>query len=205
MEAKLPDVNAGIVTHRKAAMNGFDKNDYTKTAISFDSIMALLPEDYKPEVNTEGYQNAIKGKRIIICGNCTMPQLDERNNPTGKQIPSEFLREDVTLFEFALSDLDSMVLNKKQCLVWSCPKCDSTIPLVGSITRNEQYQQPFYTGIIPQMPRREGLHDRIGYTRRFREWYQIAFREIEYKIGLYRAEYQSQNPDEVLPQFDHED
>ena len=189
MEAKLPDVNAGIVTHRKAAMNGFDNSDYTKTAISFDGIMALLPEDYKPEINTVEYLKAVQGKRVITCDMCK----------------EDFSRELVIPYSLVLSNEDSMILNQRECLVWSCPKCDNTRPLVGSKTRNEQFQQPFYTGIIPEMPKRHGLHDRIGYSRRFREWYQIAFREIEYKIGLYRAEYQAQNPDEALPSFDHED
>lgn len=180
MEAKLPDVNAGIVTHRKAAMNGFDQGDYIKCAVSFDGIMALLPEDYKPIINTTMYFESIKGKRIITCEACK-----ESTN-----------RDVVEPYQLLLSNTDQCIMNTSQCLVWSCPKCHDTRPLTGSSFRNETFQQPFYTGILPDMPRRKGMHDRIGYSRKFKEWYQIAFREVEYQIGLYRAEYASQNPDE---------
>ena len=186
MEAKLPDINAGIVTHRKAVMNGYDQGDFIKCAVSFDGIIALLPEDYKPIINSTMYYIAIKGKRLITRGAC-----NEQTN-----------RDTVEPYELSLSGMDRCIMGVDQCLVWSCPKCQDTRPMIGSSFRNETFQQPFYTGIIPDMPRRHGMHDRIGYSRKFKEWYQIAFREIEYKIGLYRAEYQRQNPDDDLPNLD---
>ena len=186
MEAKLPDVNAGIVTHRKAVMNGYDQGDFIKCAVSFDAIMALLPEDYKPNINTEQYYEKIKGRKILTCDGCD----------------TQHTREIVEPFEMLLSNQDRCIMGVDQCLVWICPSCSNTRPLIGSAFRNEQYQQPFYTGTMPDMPRRKGMHDRIGYSRKFKDWYQIAFREIEYKIGLYRAEYQRQNPDDVVPNLE---
>ena len=186
MEAKLPDVNAGIVTHRKAAMNGYDQGDFIKCAVSFDGIMALLPEDYKPIINSSMYYEKITGKRIITCESCK----------------GQITRDTIEPYELLLSNTDMCIMGTNQCLVWSCPKCMNTRPLVGSSFRNETFQQPFYVGIMPEMPRRKGMHDRIGYSRKFKDWYQIAFREIEYKIGLYRAEYQRQNPDEAVPNLE---
>ena len=192
MEAKLPDVNASIVTHRKAAMNGFDKGDYIKTAISFDSIIALLPDDYKPIINTEMYYEKIKGRRLIFCDVCTT--LNEKK----VAVPTQHARENIETYEMLLSNEDQFLMNQETCLVWTCPNCENTRPLLGSTIRNETFQRPFYTGIIPDMPRRVGLHDRIGFSRKFKDWYQIAFREIENQIGLYRAEYAGQNPDETM-------
>lgn len=196
MEAKLPDINASIVTHRKAVMNGYDNGDYHKVVISFESIMALLPEDYTPEINTEKYFEKIKGNRLMICDACTTDDKD------GKPQPTQHTRETIEPFEMLLSNEDQMLLSQQVCLVWTCPKCDNTRPLVGSSIDNQTFQRPFYTGILPDMPRRKGLHDRIGYSLRFKEWYRIAFREIEYMIGLYRAEYAAQNPDEDMVNLD---
>lgn len=186
MEAKLPDVNAGIVTHRKAIMNAYDKGDFIKCAISFDGIMALLPDEYRPEINTEKYYETVREKHIITCDICK----------------TEYQREKIRVFELDLSIEDQCILGIRRCMVWTCLKCENTRPLIGSNTNNEKFQKPFYTGIIPEMPVREGLHDRIGYSRKFKEWYQTAFREIENKIGLYRAEYASQNPQQSLPNLD---
>ena len=176
MQAKLPDINAALVTHRNAALHAFDINDFTKATISIDAMNSLLPEDYKVEVNTDKYYNLIKSKHKIKCWNCV--EVYERNQ--------------VQPYEMLLSNIDELILNKKKIWVWYCVKCGSIQPLEGSQTTTEVFKQPFYTGCIPEPPIRKGLHDRLGHVTKIREWFDIAFKEIEAQIGLYRTEYASQ-------------
>ena len=176
MQAKLPDLNAALVTHRNAVLHAYDRNEFTKAAISFDAINSLLPDEYKVEINTEKYNQLIASKRTIKCDKCS----------------EVFERGTIKPYKILLTNLESLMVGKRKVIVWDCLKCEHVRPLEGSQAELVIFKQPFYTKVIPEPPRRKGLHDRIGYTAKFKQWYDIAFREIESQIGLYRTEYASQ-------------
>ena len=190
MQAKLPDINAALVTHRKAAMLAYDRNDFNKAGISFEAIISLLPEDYKPEINTDKYEQMIKSQKKITCRECKKE--------------TEF--DNIRSFQMLLSTIDSLISRSKTMNVWQCPnnECKSVQPIEGSEIKTIEYTRPFYTKVIPEPPRREGLHDRIGFDGIFKKWYDIAFREIENQIGKYRTDYASQS-DEAVPYQDEEE
>lgn len=185
MQAKLPDVNAALVTHRNQIIHAYDNGDFTKAAISFDAIISLLPKDYKPEINTAKYEELVQSKRLIVCGKCK------------ERIP----RQDIHPYQILLASLDRLITKQDVMRVWECSKCNSVLPLASSQIILVKKTSTSYFKVIPEPPTREGLHDRIGFTAKFKEWYDIAFREIEYQIGLYRTEYASQEQAvmEVIP------
>lgn len=176
MQAKLPDVNARLVRHMNAALNAYDRKDFSKSAISFENSIALLPDDYKPEINTQKYEELSRNKHNVVCDKC------QAENSRNKIFPYILL----------LPSLDRFITKKEKIKVWRCPDCKYIRPLAGSQTKLVKFYQPSYFGVIPEPPTRQGLHDRIGFENKFKKWYDIASKEIEYKIGLYRTEYAAQ-------------
>lgn len=180
MQAKLPDVNAALVTHRKSALNAYDMGDYAKAAIAFQAIIALLPDDYKVEINTLRYNELVKKKKKMICEECT----------------EAFERSLIHPYELTLSSLDALILQMPKTLVWDCPKCHATRPMDGSKTQTILFQAPYYLKVVPEAPTRIGLEARIGFQYRCRKWFDIVFKEIENQIGRYRADYAAQQEEE---------
>jgi len=166
-------------------MNAYDGKDFAKAAISFDAIISLLPEDYRPEVSSPRYEELTQSKRNVVCDKCRV----------------ETPRQDIYPYKVLLSSLDRLITKEQVMIVWACPKCNYARPLLGTKTKLIKYDSMSYFKVIPEPPSRKGLHDRIGFTEKFKIWYSIAFREIEHQIGLYRTEYaaQQQAVMEVLP------
>ncbi len=180
MQAKLPDINAALVRHRNAVMIAYDRGDFDKAAISFDAMIALLPEDYRLEINTDKYNKLVSSKHILVCRYCK----------------NEIENKDIMTYRLLLSALDRLITSEKQLLVWDCAKCHMTQPMLGTKRKVEVMEEPSYLGVIPEPPTRYGLHDRTGFEGRFKKWYSIVFRELENKIGDYRKEYASQQEGE---------
>jgi len=170
-----------------AALNAYDKKDFAKAAISFEASIALLPEDYKPEINTAKYEDLVKSRLNIVCDACKI----------------EHKRTEIYPYKVLQTNIERLLSGQQIVVVWKCPKCDYVRPLEGSMTKELRYQLPTYFGVIPEPPRREGLHDRIGFMNKFKIWYDIVSRELEAKIGLYRAEYAAQQ-DAVMEQMPDE-
>jgi hypothetical protein len=185
MQAKLPDVNARLVRYMNSAQNAYDRKDFSKAAISFEASIALLPDDYQPEINTTKYAELVKDKYNIVCDGCK----------------EEHKRSTIYPYKLLLTNLDRLVSGQEIVTVWKCPSCAHVRELRGSKTKVIKFYQPSYFGVIPEPPARKGLHDRIGFEARFKKWFDIATREIEHKVGLYRTEYAAQQESvmEMIP------
>src|SRR3989304_9183424 len=126
MQAKLPDVNAALVRHRNAIMIAYDQGDFQKAGISLGAMIALLPDDYKLEVNTDKYDELVQSKHNIICTECK----------------AKHLRDTIHPYSVLLSDLDALLSHEKTMIVWECPSCKNVQPLQGSSTKTTKYQNP---------------------------------------------------------------
>lgn len=193
MQSKLPDINAALVRYRSLAIDSFQNHDDESARMALGNIVALLPEEFKVVVNTEEYREKIKEKNFMVCLKCK------------KEIPYN----EINKVKKRLSNLEQFVKmcgknpprtadEKEYDMVWDCPKCKHENRLDDTQLITEKPNMPFYLGVIPEPPKHnysDPLTERMYFTQRFREWFKIAFAEIESKIGIYRAEYQSQNPD----------
>lgn len=182
MQAKLPDINARLVRYLNTALNAYDTKDYIKAAIAFDGSIALLPVEYKLEIDTQKYTDETSKKYTIECRECN--EQHERN--------------DVQAYELLLTNIDRLILLNKTMYVWDCPKCGHSQPLDGSRKRVKIFKEPQYTKIIPEPPKREGLHDRVGYSHRYWSWFAIVIKELESQIGLFRADYAAQQDSDIV-------
>ena len=189
MQSKLPDINAAIVRYRSKALESLDKEQSEAAAICFTAINALLPEDYTIEINTKKYDELIQAKYIIICPSCNKEQ------PLGK----------TKTFNLLLSNTARLITNQKTKKVWECPNCNELKDYLYSKKTTTEFQRPFYTKVAPESPKRIGLSSRLGFKSRFQKWFEIFVNELEHQIGLYRADYQSQQTEAGLPGFDDDE
>lgn len=176
-QAKLPDVNAGIVRYRSLAIEGFENNDPVLAEMALGNIVALLPAEFKIKINTDEYEAKVREQNFIVCTHC------QHENP----------REEIKPWPLKLYGF-SQVLARHDCIyLWNCKKCHRENELNRSKKVIDRLKNPAYLGIIPDPPKkRYGITDRASFPRQFRDWYKIASKEIESKIGIYRAEYISQ-------------
>lgn len=173
-------MNAAIVRHRSNALQALDQNEFNKAAISLGAINALLPEEYQVEVNTVKYYALIEAKHTITCLQCNevMPIIEAR------------------VYELLLSSIDRLIVGTKTRKVWDCPKCKEVNDFYSSPKNTIEFQKPFFTKVIPELPARQGFRDRVGFNQKFVIWFDIVIAELEHQIGLYRADYQAQQDDQ---------
>lgn len=191
MQSKLPDVNHAIVTYRNAMIRAYDQGDYVKAAFAVDAINALLPEDYKLEINDEKYKEIIKEQKIIICDKCKAEHKQNDIKPYKLMLP--FI---ISAIRFKSGDRASYMT------YWRCPSCSFERSLEGSQFKEKKLFNPSYLGIVPMMPQSQWRTDRRQVEADRINWLDVVVQEIEHKIGLYRAEYAAQNPDaemEIVP------
>jgi hypothetical protein len=179
MQAKLPDINNRLISYMSAAERAYNSGDFEKAAICFRATIALLPEEYKLEINTQKYNELVQNKHLIICTACKV----------------ESIREKIIPYQVLLTSLDRLVTRQQTIVVWGCPACEHVEPLNTSQLKTIKYQNPSYFGVVPEPPMREGFHDRIGFSHKSKIWYGIVCPEIENKVMLYRTEYAAQQLD----------
>tara|TARA_Y100001936_G_scaffold191447_1_gene190536 strand:+ start:437 stop:1003 length:567 start_codon:yes stop_codon:yes gene_type:complete len=180
MQSKLPDINSAIVRHRNAALLAFEKGLFEVAAISLNSINALLPEDFRVEINTKKYEQLKQEKKIITCMFCK----------------EEYSRDTIEVFELIHNAMELMIYAQKSKMVWHCSKCNAIQNLSNSSLKVQKYQNPTFFKVVPEMPRRtDGISDRLGHQNKLKQWYSTYLEELECQIGIYRAEYMAQQDD----------
>lgn len=190
MQAKLPDINAAIVRYRNHALYCFTGEDYTGATIALNNINALLPEEYKIEIDSQKYQEAISEKNYVICPNC------DKETQTNKMETRQVL----------LSSFERMITGKEYTMMWECKNCNELNNPHESKYKKTILQQPCYVGVVPAAPTRViGLEDRVTFPFKFRAWFATTLEELESKIGKYRADYMAQQgADEIqVPDEDY--
>ena len=200
MQAKLPDVNAQLLRHKAEAIDAYDEKDPKKAGIHINQCIALLPEDYKINIDDDEYQRLTARRRLYICNDCkdsykppkVVKSEDLEQGGTVEPLPYEFEIDTIQPYELLLSKLDAFIIGQSVIRVWDCPKCGNTRPIDSTDIITEEQQQPIYYKVIPFPPKREGFHDRLGYASKFWAWYDLAMRELNNQIGRYRRDYAAQ-------------
>lgn len=195
MQAKLPDVNAAIVRHRSLALEGFKSNDPELSIISIESINALLPalegtKSYKVEVDTEKY-NLLKAEtKEIHCRECN----------------TENLLKSIEQYDLQLDWFEQILSTVQIQRMWICGNCKKpNIFNLDDITVTKN-GEPYFYKVMPTPPKRQaGIKGRMTFDNDFQKWFSIAMPEIESQIGIYRAEYMSQQEDQKEITFDGEE
>lgn len=185
MQAKLPDINAAIVTHRNQMLHAFNEGRYNTVITSWSAINSLLPDGYKVKIDDGAFNKLVEENKIINCDN----KVCETNN----DLKPKTKFEDVKMLKVLLTPTRKMILQKDYETIWVCPICKTENLFSPRQVRIQKYEEPYYFEVIPSPPKRRfGISDRTMYDSQFRNWYLNALNEIESKIGKYRADYIAQ-------------
>lgn len=179
MQAKLPDVNHAIVTSRNGFIAAMDRGDPGKAEAHLRAIIALLPPDYRIEISTEKYKEKVRSSKYYICIKCKR----------------EIQAHDVIVHNYMQDPLMKALTYQMDQKVWICPACSWKNVREKTEDVVERNQDPSYLGVIPERPVYHSIYDRQRYAHDWRKWAQLAFQEIENKIGHYRTDYAAQSED----------
>lgn len=179
--AKLPDVNNAIVFHRASMIRALQDNDFPKTLMSWKSINALLPEDFRVKVSSEDYAQAVATKTFWQCSKCS----------------SEISIDKIHVTEMEQSKLYRSIFSEKKNLMWQCPKCKAMNAKEQTTEFNEKPPEPAFFGIVPHPPKRNILQE-VRWEREIQKWAIIAVPEIEAKVSEYRTTWLGQQDGAVI-------
>jgi hypothetical protein len=152
---------------------------------------AVLPEDYRVIVDTKHYKETVQTGTFYKCLRCE------------DEIPVQ----DIEFVKLLNNSIDKMYYKENYSEFWFCPKrgCGHRNRKSQSEKITERKQEPFYLNCVWEPPaKKAGLATRFGFKQRFQEWFYAYQKELEHQIGRYRAEYQSQNPDDDMEEWDDE-
>jgi hypothetical protein len=137
---------------------------------------------YKVEVNTEKYEQLSKETREIECAKCNT------NNKL----------ELVKQYDLELDWLEKILSESTITRMWVCDDCGKSNVFSSDDITVTKKGNPYFFKVMPSPPARtNGISGRMTYNKDFQTWFSIAFPEIESQIGIYRAEYASQNDDNL--------
>ena len=176
-QAKLPDVNSAIVKHRSYALICMESKNYSGATGSLSSINALMPADYKVEINSQKFKDLLRTKTFFVCTECH----------------KEVIRSKLKILKLLNPIVVGTITNNQYQNVWICTECHKENKLLKTRIINETIAKPYYLKVVPEEPRfRDNLQTREAYHEHYKVWFYNFLEEIEYQVGLYRAEYLSQ-------------
>lgn len=179
MQSKLPDINHALVTHRNGVIRARDIDDPIKAEMHLRTIVALLPKEFRVEISTAKYQDAIKASKVYPCLSCE------------KEIPAD----QVVAMDYAMDPVMKAITCSSVSKIWVCPRCEATNSLEQTEAIVDRIEDPAFHKIIPERPIYTSIYDRTRYGLEWKRWLQISMQEVEHQIGLYRAEYAAQQDD----------
>lgn len=182
MQAKLPDINAAIVRARMDALISFAQGNYNQCVASLEAMVSLLPEEYQVRMTNEDYADAIKEHEVWVCPHC------QKTVPSGDVIRTTLL---------VPAAARTLAPGRKTYKAWICPLCDKTSAVAGTNRKRTELRGLYFLGAVPEPPRRTAMINNLQFRMQFTAWFRIARREIENKLGHYRADYVSQYEDET--------
>ncbi len=180
-QAKLPDINNAWVRYRNYGLESIDSKNYSSAVAAIYEIIALFPENYRCEINTDKRNVLEKDTIIYVCGNCS-----KENN-----------HDEVKIFNLVLDMTTSFISGNNQETVWNCLGCDYQNRLQSTEIIKSQLKKPYYFKVIREPPnRKQGIMDRVQYDNIMRKWFFEALAETDHQLGLYRDEYRPTDEEE---------
>lgn len=137
--------------------------------------MGLLPQDYRPTISTQGFEELTNQNLFAVCKEC-----DVRNNFAS-----------VKVRQVTLPFLSSIVCGKTTEEAWICLECKKTNRLNSTKFIQEVLKEPYFLKVLPKPPgRKDGMLGRTQFKIKFSTWFWLALSSIEAQMGRYREEYQ---------------
>ena len=134
---------------------------------------ALLPDEYRLEINTEKYNALTHNTKTIICQECGI----------------EFDFIDVEVVQALNSFMDFTISGRRYDKVWYCPTCSYKNKISSSQMIVTERENPFFYKVIPNPPKIRQHIVQIDLHEAMTEWWFNAKSEIDHQLAKLRTEY----------------
>lgn len=187
MQSKLPDLNHYWFKYHDYGIQCINTRNYSGIVASIYNINALLPDEYRVEIDTEKYTELMRTKVSVVCEKCK----------------TETNRYEVRFIEDLLPFLEQIIVGSKTIKVWICPNCNNKTNLNDTKMIEELHKSPFYHKIIPEAPPRGvGLLARTDFHNKVVKWFFNSLEELDHQLGLYRKEYEPEGERDDIAEGD---
>lgn len=187
VQAKLPDLNNYWIKYHDYGLNALTMQNYDGVIGAINGINAILPDEYRVEINSSKYEEQLQSNTLLTCNGCK----------------AETNYNEIEPFDMILSNLESVILDSKTVSAWVCPECkkENDFSLTKKII--SKHTNPFYHKVINEPPRREqGCQGRLGFHRKMSQWFYGALEELDHQLGLYRKEYVAEGERDDIAEFE---
>jgi len=175
VQAKLPDLNNYWINYHNIGIHSIYTKDYVNVVACIYNMNAILPDEYRVEINTERYNELSQDKLMVVCSICN----------------AEIIYNEIKVIETLLNPLESMILDERTKQVWNCSKCNGVNEFTRTKKIKDHHTNPFYYKVIPEPPlRKDGLTGRFQFHNKMTVWFFTSLEEIDHQLGLYRKEYE---------------
>lgn len=138
---------------------------------------ALLPDEYRIDIDTRKYLNLISEQRSLVCNKCK----------------EEFNYKDVKQIKRLLPSFESSIKDKDYEIIWKCKQCKEDNVVSKTKIIKSTLNKPYYLKVVEEpAEKRDGVEHMMNYKKKMKKWFYTFLGELEYQIGLYRKEYTSQ-------------
>jgi len=174
VQAKLPDINAAWVKERTYFFTCRDMHNWSGMTLALRAMNALLPDEYRININTKKYNELTSAKIGYICNYCK------------EEIPESMVKIKTAIAPLIVSYVSS----SETKTFWLCHKCNKENLVSQTKLIKETLAKPSYLKVVPDPPeRKRGIQDRRSFDIILTKWGGNFFEELEHQLGLYRAEY----------------
>lgn len=196
MQSLLIDVNTGFIKHRLVVLSSLLSEENAAVIGSLDAMNALLPEKYRVIVDTEEYNERIRGNTVAYCQHCTTitTETDESGVKNDVESPTAIDYDIIHSYPLLLSSFDALLYGNKYREIWVCPKCGQDNDLATTVFNKTILKSPYYLSVIEQPPTKKlGVIDRATFQPAFERWARKFLAELEAAAGKFRAEYKGKD------------
>ena len=179
-QAKLPDLNAAFVKYRSYGLQSVEVQNFSGAIGALYNINALLPDEYRIEINTTKYLLLISEQTLVVCNKCK----------------KEHNYKDILKKRVLLPSFESSLKGKDYETFWICKDCGESNVYDKTKMIHSTLNKPYYLKVVTEPPeKQDGVASMMNYKKRMKKWFYNFLGELEYQLGLYRKEYTSQTED----------
>lgn len=189
-QSLLIDMNSGWYKHKTELNEGLRTRNYSEVEGALDALNALLPDEYRVLIDTELYNERIKGNMVALCGHCTTEYDDPANKEKTIKGQTRIDVEKMERQELLLPSMDRMIYGKETDTFWTCPECNKDNRLSETKFKRSVLQKPFYLKVVPEPPKHKpGIDDRTNFHYKFERWARAFLTELNAQARQFRHDY----------------
>lgn len=200
-QSLLIDMNSGWYKHKTELNEGLRTRNYNECEGALDELNALLPDEYTVLIDTELYNEKMKGNMVALCNHCTTKYDDPANKEKPKKGPTRVDVEKMEKQELLLPSMDRMIYGKETDTFWTCPGCHKDNRLSETRFKRSVLQKPYYLKVVPEPPKHKpGIDDRTNFHYKFEKWAHRFLTELNKQARQFRHDYKPKDGETEDPE-----